>query len=424
MSTKVIFHIDMDAFFVSCERKVNHELKNKPVVVAQNHKRAIISAMSYEVKKLGFRVGDPFFKIKEKLKDTVIVSPHYELYSLVSKSVFEYLQKKYTNKIEIYSIDECYLDVTDLLKKYDSPIHLAKLIQDDILKNLDLPCSIGISYTKFLAKMSTNKAKPFGVLETKKEDIEKHFYDLPVDKIFGVGRATAPALHNANIHTYRDFVNCNNELFLRKLFNKNYFIFIQQLKGENENHDHVFKEEVKGIGNSLTFLKDLNSMNQLLNEFYKLSENVAKRAKDINQEGNVITISIRDTNRIWFSKQKKIDFYTNDVEKIYSCVINLFEEVWDENWVRGLGVRLSNLRSEFYANRQLDLFELNNNKTKTEKLINEINFQLGKNVLKTGKQLVKEKGKDTHNIRFLRRDIENQNIILDIDNNHKENEEE
>ncbi|WP_369085971.1 DNA polymerase IV [Metamycoplasma spumans] len=412
---KVIFHIDMDAFFVSCERKMNPELNNKPVVIAQNHKRAIISAMSYELKKIGFRVGDPFFKIKEKVKDVIIVEPHYELYSLISKNVFEYIQKNFTDKIEIYSIDEYYLDVSDLVNEYRTKLDLAKEIQRKILKDLNLPCSIGISYSKFLAKMSTNKAKPFGILETKQEDIEKHFYDLPVEKIFGIGRKMAPVLKANNIHTYRDLVNFKNELLLRKILTKNYYIFIERLKGNKEITDHVFKEEVKGIGNSITFLNDLKTQTEALEQLRNLVNNVSARAIDQNQEGCNISISIRNTSRIWSSKQKKFNFYTNDPQKIYSWVLYLFEDFWDEKPIRGLGVKLNNLRSVFYNNEQIDLLE-DKKLSEVNKLIYELNFKMGKNLLKTGAQLAKEKNKDKHNIRFLRRDIHNQNIIFDIEN--------
>ncbi|WP_261368982.1 hypothetical protein [Mycoplasma struthionis] len=114
---KVIFHIDMDAFFVSCERAINPSLNNKPIIIARNSNRAIITAMSYEIKNKGFKVGDPFYKVKDVFKDALIIEPHYELYSLTSKRLFERLAYELNIEIEVYSIDECYIDVTEILEK-------------------------------------------------------------------------------------------------------------------------------------------------------------------------------------------------------------------------------------------------------------------------------------------------------------------
>ncbi len=402
---KVLFHIDMDSFFVSCERALNPRLNNKPIIIANNYKRAIISAMSYEIKNLGFRVGDPFYKVKNKLPDTIVISPHYELYSLTSKKIFEFINKNYGPHIEIYSIDECYLDVTMAVKKYDSPITYAKKIQDDILKYFKIPCSIGISYTKFLAKMSTNKIKPFGILETKKGDIINNFYSLPVKKIFGVGKKISLSLEKANLKTYEDIINCKNILLLNKIFGKNYFIFIKTLKGENETFEHELVENTKGISNSITFtINDSNDPDFLHSEIFKLAENVFRRAKDQCVTGSLVSISIRNVDKIWKTKQKKLSYYVANIHDLYEVAYSLFDEFWNGEMIRGLGIHLSNLRSLFEV-EQYDLFTEYNNESKINKIINSINFQYDIPQLKTVKQLLVENGKDINNIKFLRKNI-------------------
>ncbi|TPE57071.1 DNA polymerase IV [[Mycoplasma] falconis] len=400
---KVIFHIDMDSFFVSCERKNNPSLKNKPVVIATNFKRSIITAASYEVKNKGFKVGEPLYLVKDKIPDLVFIGPHMELYSLISHQVFDYIKKTYCQKIQVYSIDECYLDVSEEIYKYGSALNMAKTIQQDILNTFDLPCSIGVSYSKFLAKMSTNKAKPFGILQTKKEDIEKNFYNLPVDKIFGVGRSTAPKLHKANIHTYKDLINIDNELFLRKIFTKNYKVFINQLKGNNiEENQHQIN--TKSISNSMTFMdKDSNDINFIIDKLADISLNISLRAKDLNVAGNNISFLIRNTNKQWFSFQKKLNHYTDNVEVIYKNVLALFKSNFEGQMVRGLGIRLSNLISKFDVPKQIDLLESDfENKSNKRILIDELNIKFGDNVLKTGAELLKEHNVGTNNIKFLR----------------------
>ncbi|MBN0970925.1 DNA polymerase IV [Mycoplasma phocoeninasale] len=413
--SRIIFHIDMDTFFVSCERAIQPNLNDRPVVIADSHKRSIISAMSNEVKKLGFKVGDPFYLVKSKIDNVTVLKPNYQLYSLTSKRIFEYIAKNFTNKIEIYSIDECYIDCTELLANQNlTPLELASKIQRRLLADLKIPCSIGISYTKFLAKMSTNKAKPFGILETKYENIPEYFYPLSIEKIFGIGKKISKTLRTMNINTYEELINFQNDLALKKVFGKNYYLFIKTLKGENEGYDHVLSEKIKGISNSLTFMEvDSNDQDFLKGELFKLSYNIARRAQDKNLEGNVISLSIRDTKKVWKIKQHKIAFYSNDFDVIYKISCKLFDEFWDENWVRGLGIRISNLRSIFSAG-DIDLFSSNNN-SKIDNLIDYVNSSLGSKKLKTANQLLKENKIDINNIRFLRKNVFSKNDKINLE---------
>ncbi|ENY69307.1 DNA polymerase IV (DinB) [Metamycoplasma auris 15026] len=411
---KIIFHIDMDSFFVSCERSKNESLNNKPVVIASNSRRAIVTAMSYEVKNQGFKVGDPFYKIKDKIANLVVIEPHYELYSLMSKKIFKFIQDFFSSKIEIYSIDECYIDVTDEVKKFHSPIEMAKEIQNKILEIFKMPCSIGISYTKFLAKMSTNKAKPFGILETTKKDIKNNFYNLPVNKIFGVGKAIAPKLIHSNINTYEDLINCENDLLLRSIFGKNYYLFIKDLKGENTK-EHILVSDIKSISNSKTFMsEDYDDLNVLLNELRAITINISQRAKDLNLEGKEIAVSIRNQERIWIHKSKKMAALTNDFDTLFKYVSSLFISMWDDNKIRGLGVALNTLVSIFDDNNSLDLFA-NQSKNLVEKIISENNFAIGKNTLKTLDQYKKEINENVENIKFLRKNTKSYNKKLNLE---------
>ncbi|ACF07109.1 DNA polymerase IV [Metamycoplasma arthritidis] len=388
---RTIFHIDMDAFFINCERAIDPRLDNQPVAIGKVHKRSIATSVSYELKKLGLRPGDPSLKVKHLCPNVIFVEPHYQLYSSYSKRIFDYLETHYTHTIEIYSIDECYLEVTTILNNRKiSAQALAFEIQKNILDKFQLPCSIGISFTKFLAKMSTNKAKPFGILETKKQDIEKHFYDLDIQEIFGVGKASTAKLKEYGINTYRDLVNEKNTQFLRSVFGKRFYSLILELKGDNL-HDHVQNEEAKGISNSMSFIENnIADFNEISNCLYELAENVSERAKITNVEGSTITVMIRWANKNWSSKQKRIHFYTNEVNDIYNFGKDLLESLWDQSAIRGIGIAISNLRSIFNRDNAFDLFcDFKGNKINN--IINSINQEFQKGILKTGTQLQKEK---------------------------------
>ncbi|AZZ65466.1 DNA polymerase IV [Metamycoplasma phocicerebrale] len=412
---KIIFHIDMDAFFVSCERAKNNSLINKPIVIASNLKRAIISAASYEVKNLGFKTGDPFYKVKKVIKDLVIIEPHYDLYSMMSTKIFEFIENNFSKDLEIYSIDECYIDVTQKYKKYGSPENMAKEIQKSILLHFQIPCSIGISYTKFLAKMSTNKAKTFGIVETKKEDIPSYFYNLPINKIFGIGRANAPKLNNAGIYTYEDLLNCKNDVLLRKIFGKNYYYLIGDLKGENEKNQHVLSKTVKSISNSETFMiNDSNNYLFVINELKKIINNIVNRANDLNLECKEISISLRTQEKNWLKKSKTLPNWTNDFEVLWQYALNLFNTLWNDEYIRGVGGSLSYLKSIFDNNKTINLFE-QEKLSKIDRIINNSNYRFGKNLLKTGAQYLKEKSAQQENIKFLRKNKKPYNKKINLE---------
>ncbi|WPB50430.1 DNA polymerase IV [Metamycoplasma subdolum] len=409
---KVFFHLDMDTFFVSCERKMNPDLIDKPVAIANNFKRSIASSISYELKRIGLKSGDPVFKIKELCPSTIFVKPHYDLYNSTSKFIFNLIQEKFCQNLEIYSIDECFLDVTNILKNNEDPVAVAKKLQTLIWEEAKIPCSIGISFTKFLAKMSTNLIKPHGILMTQEKDIEKHFFNLPIGKIWGIGKKSSNKLNQSGIITYKDLVESKNTLVLRKILTKNYQLFVNQLTGKNVIDKIEPYSQAKGIGNSITFMEDdLTDARQLLNEMFRVAQNVALRLQNQNLEGKVIGLQIRNQFGDWNSKQKKIVEPINDAEMIFEICKKLFNELWDERPIRGIGIRVSSVSSIFERSEGFDLLsDIDTNSVKG--IISQVNQAIGKKVVKTGKDFVKENQKKQDNIRFVREDFVEDKVAI------------
>ncbi|MDC8962959.1 DNA polymerase IV [Metamycoplasma hyosynoviae] len=397
---KYIFHVDMDSFFVSCERKNNPLFINKPVAIAKQYKRSIATAISSELKKLGFKAGDPIYLIKEKFPSVVIVEPNLEYYVEVSQNIFNYIKDNFSDKIEIYSIDECFIEKE--LEVWQNPLEIATELQEKIKKNTSIPCSIGISYTKFLAKMSTYKAKPHGIIWTKPEDIEKNFYDLEVNKIFGIGKAYSKKLLEAGIKTYRDIVNLENDNFLKKIFGKNYAGLLKQLKGEVSQEIVNTKWNPQGIGRNETFLEDdLEDFSQIKSKLMDLCKDVANSLQSLGREGNVVSIQLRNIDKKWHIFQKKLSEHISTWEKIFDIVLFLFNTNWQDEPLRGIGVRVSNLREIYLQNDFIDLFtDFENDKVKNIILI--INNHFKANVLKTLKQYETEI-KNLQGIKFIKK---------------------
>ncbi|CAD7361451.1 Y-family DNA polymerase [Metamycoplasma salivarium] len=399
-----IFHIDMDTYFVSCERYLEPKLVGKPIAIANEYKRSIAAAISNELKQMGFKSGDSIQIIKQKVKDLVIVHPNYNLYTLISSHIFNFLREKYSRKLEIFSIDECYLQIQ--LENDQNPVAFAMKIQDDIFQKFHIPCSIGISFTKFLAKMSTNLAKPHGVRWTQnKKDIRKNFYSLDISRVFGIGKASSKKLKEIGISTYEDLLNFNNERLLRNIFGKNYLNVLLQMKGEKTNDVLIASSNMKGMGNQETFLfDDVQNYSILIQKIKDISYFISSRLKFHNYEGNVITIQFRNINKHWVSFQTKINEYVNDAETITNIALKLFDKHWNEEPLRGIGIRVSNLRLIFNQNNFIDLFT-NLEQDNIKSIIFSINQHLGKNSLKTLSDLKLDKKAKSKGIKFIKEDV-------------------
>ena len=174
---RIIFHLDLDSYFVSVHKILDKTLENKPIVISFGKRRSIVTSASYEAKAHKITVPMPFYKAKQLCPHLISVKPNFKLYDNYSKKLFNFIKKKFTKKIQISSIDECYIDVTDIWQQYRSPVKLAKKMQFEIMKNIKLPCSIGIANNKFVAKMSTQINKPFGISVTPPGQFLKRFGD-------------------------------------------------------------------------------------------------------------------------------------------------------------------------------------------------------------------------------------------------------
>lgn len=168
----IIFHIDLDAFFASVEENLNPNLKGKPVVVAGKSRRTVVASANYEARKYGVKSAEPIFLAVKKCPSLVVVSHHFSEYVKVSNLFHNLIYNQFCKKLESASIDECFLDVSDIVNDYKKAKFYAKKIQNKIKSDLNLNVSIGISYNKFLAKTATDINKPFGITIISKDDIK------------------------------------------------------------------------------------------------------------------------------------------------------------------------------------------------------------------------------------------------------------
>ena len=364
---QIIFHIDLNAFFANAEIAVNPSLKGKPVVISGESRRGIVSTASYEARQYGIHSAMPLFKAKELCPELISIPPNFELYKTLSYQFFDVLSE-YSMILEVASIDECYLDMTDyIITHHADPYTIAKHIQTEVLERLNLPCSIGIAPNKFLAKMASDMKKPLGITVITNSNFKKLIWPLPVEDMMGVGKKTAPKLHALGIHTIKDIANYENYDLLRTIFGKNTLIYYHKANGKDSSKVNPIKNELKSVGNSTTFERDSNDETYIKSVFKQLSKEVSSRAKKRGLVSNSISITLKYTREISKTKQMIIDSFTNDSEKIYSTALILFDSFYNDEMLRLVGVSLNNVVAETSITKQISLFEKDTHEIKSDK---------------------------------------------------------
>ncbi|MBU4689466.1 DNA polymerase IV [Mycoplasma zalophidermidis] len=400
--SRIIFHIDFDSYFASAHRVLNPQYDGKPIAIGKNLKRSIACSVSYELKAKGVKSGWPNYKILEKEPRTIFIEPNFDLYINLSNKIFDFLGENYTKNIEVYSIDECWVDVTNITNE-NNAVNLAKSMQKHVYSKFRIPISIGISHNKFLAKLSTNLAKPFGVKQTKIIDIKDSIWPLAIDEYFGIGKSTSQKLKEIGIDTIGKLASRDkNDQDLYEIFRSRTNRFINEAKGifnEELNYEH---NDLKSIGNELTFLSfDLDERDEILKILFNLCQKVSLRAKNRNTVGYVICVSVRSTTKRWTRQQMTLNIPTNDSDEIYSKASSIFNKMFKENFIRGIGVKLSRLINEFDVAKPISLFETDEHEDKIKKIIKNINYKMRVKSLKTGDEFESDKVKENIQSRYL-----------------------
>src|SRR5690625_4757855 len=208
MAARVIFHIDINAFFASAHLIDNPDLIGKPVVVCRDVTGSVVTTASYEARAYGIQSAMPLSHAKRLCDDLKVVELDFNLYQELS-SEFVSIIESYSPIVEQASIDEVYVDVTDLIMTYEKPLDLAVDIQKQVLEQLKLPISIGVAPNKFLAKMASDMKKPMGITVLRKRDIPYKLWVLPIEEMHGVGQKTAERMRNNEIYTIGDLAKAD-----------------------------------------------------------------------------------------------------------------------------------------------------------------------------------------------------------------------
>lgn len=355
MAGRVIFHVDLNSFFASAEILKNSALEGQPVVVAGLHRRSVVSTASYEARKYGVNSAMPLMMALEKCPDLVVVQGDYSWYEELSKRFFQYL-RKFTPFVEPASIDEAYMDVTEVIKKYKRPMDLAWILQKGIYEDLKLPCSIGVAPNKFLAKMASDMRKPMGITILRKQEIAKKLWPLPIGDLWGIGKKSVSILEANGISTIGDFANPDNESKILTLLGKHAYTSIQNARG-NGNSALSYNSSVQSISQSTTLDSDVSDYDEIKTVFYRLAKSLSRRAKEDHIKGSLISVSIRYFDFTNMVRSQTIHEYTNEESILMETAMLLFDKHYNGLPIRHLGISLGSLYSADKTIDQMSIFQ-------------------------------------------------------------------
>jgi DNA polymerase IV len=366
---KVVFLVDMNAFFISCEMTRNKSLVGIPAAVAGDPKKrtGIILAANYEARSFGVKTAMVLHEALKLCPEIVLVPPDHQFYEQKSKEVMDLLSK-FTPVLEQNSIDEAWLDMTGTEGLFGKPAEAAKRIMDENKDRLGLWCSIGIAGNKFLAKMASEMKKPLGITELWEKDIPIKLWPLPVREMYGIGGKTAEKLNSMGIRTIGELAGFDVNLIVRTFG-----------KCGNEIHQHangiddsgvIAREagDIKSIGRSTTLPEDISDIEKAKIVLIELADDIGMTARRYNKKGRTVHITLKYPDFQVITRQATIPA-TSTTREIYKAGCSLLEQNWNSSHpVRLIGISLSGFHEDC-SSEQLSLFDqtkINVNNEKNE----------------------------------------------------------
>ena len=385
---RIIFHIDQNCYFASVEMISRPELRNVPMAVAGDAKvrHGIILAKNEPAKKYGIKTAEAIWQAQAKCPDLVLVDAHHEKYEFYSKKLRE-MYSEYTDKVEPFGLDECWLDLTGIVLDYDEAEEVALEIRNRVKEEFKLTCSVGISFNKVFAKLGSDYKKPDATTVFTDRNWQEKIWPLPVSDLLFVGKHTADKLAKINVKTIGDLAKTDVE-FINRYLGKNGVGLWEYANGLDDSPvaESGYKRIPKSVGNSTTTAEDMTSDRQIERTLHMLSESVASRLRRHGLKGTVVQITVRDRDLGIYEKQGILYRATDDAKDIYQAARDLFKNSYDWNkGVRSIGVRCTKLvRSD--SGEQLSLFAEAQKSERDERLnkaIDDINRRYGTGVIRS-----------------------------------------
>ena len=380
-ATRMILHIDMDAFYASVEQLDNPQLRGKCVIVGGSSNRGVVTAASYEARKFGVHSAMPVYQAKQKCPHGIFIPPRMKRYKDVSKKIM-YLLTEFSPLVEPVSIDEAYMDITGCEKIHGSPVEIALAIKKKVKETVGLTCSIGVAPSKFLAKIASDLDKPDGLKIISPHEVMPFIQTLPIQKVPGVGKKMQGKLERIGIKTLGDIQKYPEETILKRL-GKFGGRLLELSSGKDETP--VVPESLhKSVSSERTLPEDTNDVNLLRMHLLSQAEEVAKELRRLDTKARTITLKLKHSDFKQITRSVTLPRPTQSSKNIYEEAVKLLQAYKLTRKIRLVGVGTSGFLSTAVP-VQMDLFADKKEKSasweKVDRTVDTIAKRFGKGVI-------------------------------------------
>lgn len=388
---RLIFHIDVNSAYLSwtaveqLKNGATVDLREIPSIIGGDIKsrHGVVLAKSIPAKAFGVKTGEPVSHALTKCPTLVSAPPDHKLYSDYSHKLMKLLAT-FCPSIEQVSVDECYMDFTGPQHKYESPVAAAALIKDTVLQTFGFTVNVGISTNKLLAKMASDFQKPNRVHTLFPEEIQAKMWPLPVGELYMAGKSAVAALHKLEIETIGDLARSDPSILTSHMKSHGRLLW-EYANGIDDSPVETEAADSKCVGNSTTLPRDAETSGEAKKVLHSLAGQVAARLKKSGQLAGSVTTELKYSTFIKVSHQKQLSTPTDDPRLLYDAACTLFDELWNGEPIRLLGIRTSKLTTEA-APVQLSLFDLPKaqKEVKADQALKELQHKFGSHIIKKG----------------------------------------
>ena len=391
-----ILHIDANNAFLSwtaiemLKKGYNIDIRTIPSIIGGDESRraGIVLAKSSIAKEFGIHTGETIFSARKKCPQIKVFPTDFSIYIKYSNQLYNLLSE-YTDIIERFSIDECFLDMTNYLQN-KTLLEKATEISRKVKEELGFTVNIGVAHNKLLAKMASDFEKPDKVHTLFEEEIPTKLWPLSVGELFMIGKKSVPKLNNMQIITIGDLAKTDINKLIKR-FGKHGKLMWEYANGIDNEEVHYKIEKPKGVGNSVTLPMDISNINKIAEIVLSLVEHVTYRLRKYDLVANVVNVQLRTKEFKDYSHQGKLGCATSSTKIIYKKARELLEEMYKGEAVRLVGVRLDNLEEK--ESMQMNLFsnESIEKQDKLDKVLDSLKQKYGyESIIRAGKMNVSD----------------------------------
>ena len=393
-----ILHVDVNNAFLSwtaldmLKNGSKVDIREIPAVIGgdESKRSGIVLAKSMKAKECGVRTAETIYQARIKCPGLKVFPSNFKIYRYYSNQLYQLLLE-YTDKIERFSIDECFLDMTHYLMN-DTLLNKGKEINRRVKEELGFTVNVGVAHNKLLAKMASDFTKPDRVHTLFENEIPNKMWTLPVSELFMLGKRTVPKLYNMQIKTIGDLAKTNKRI-LQDKFGKHGAMMWEYANGIDDSEVKYIQEKPKGIGNSVTLPEDISNIDKLEEIVLALTEQVTYRLRKQNMLARVVNVQLRNKDFVDTSHQRKLPNATASTKEIFNHAKELLEQMYRKGTaIRLIGVRVDDLTDK--EEMQISLFHdeaKNEKQEKLDKTIDKLKEKYGYNLItRAGKMGVED----------------------------------